>query len=201
MRINPVEAIDKHRGLIFRCMRGIKIPPYAEFRDIEQAGYEGLLQAVKKYDPSKDVKFSTFATWYIRGYIIRALYISNSLLHIPIKNFENKTVKFPTILSIDTDDYSTKFIPDPKQSIKEIENKFDYYSLKRKFDLFLNLLSPQQKRAIELYYFTLNDKGRNPSYREVAEVMGISYERVRQLLDLGKKQLRNRFGKYLDVYI
>lgn len=201
MRVTPVEAIDKHRGLVFRCMRSIKIPPYTEFKDIEQAGYEGLLQAVKRYDPSKDIKFSTFATWYIRGYVIRALYMANSLLHIPIKNFENKAVKFPTILSTDADDYGTNLIPDSKQSIKEIEDKLDYYSLKKMFDLFLNLLPPQQKRAIELYYFTLNDNGQHSSYREVADIMGISRERVRQLLDLGKKQLRNRFGKYLDVYI
>lgn len=200
MRVTPVEAIDKHRGLVFRCMRGIKIPPYAEFKDIEQAGFEGLLQAAKRYDPARDVKFSTFAMWYIKGHIMRAIYLAKSLLHIPMYQIENSTVTPHSVISIDWDE-AGKWIPDPKQNIISIEDELDYYSLKEKFDLFFNLITPQQKKALELYYFTLNDKGHHPSYREVAEIMGISYERVRQLLDLGKKQLRNRFGKYLDVYI
>lgn len=200
MRVNPVEAIDKHRGLVFRCMRSIKIPPHTEFKDIEQAGYEGLLRAAERYDPNKDVKFSTFAMWYVRGYVMRAIYLAKSLLHVPLHHIEDNTVTPHSVVSIDWDEAS-KWIPDVKQNIINIENELDYYSLKEKFDLFFKLISPQQKKALELYYFTLNNKGRHPSYREVADIMGISYERVRQLLDLGKKQLRNRFGKYLDVYI
>jgi RNA polymerase sigma-32 factor len=39
--------------------------------DLVQEGNIGLMQAVKKYDPFKGVKLSTYAAWWIRAYIIR----------------------------------------------------------------------------------------------------------------------------------
>jgi RNA polymerase sigma-32 factor len=39
--------------------------------DLVQEGNMGLMQAVKKYDPWKGVKLSTYAAWWIRAYIIR----------------------------------------------------------------------------------------------------------------------------------
>jgi RNA polymerase sigma-32 factor len=39
--------------------------------DLVQEGNVGLMQAVKKYDPFRGVKLSTYAAWWIRAYIIR----------------------------------------------------------------------------------------------------------------------------------
>jgi RNA polymerase sigma-32 factor len=41
--------------------------------DLVQEGNLGLMQAVKKYDPWKGVKLSSYAAWWIRAYIIRFL--------------------------------------------------------------------------------------------------------------------------------
>ncbi len=41
--------------------------------DLVQEGNMGLMQAVKKYDPFKGVKLSSYAAWWIRAYIIRYL--------------------------------------------------------------------------------------------------------------------------------
>ncbi len=41
--------------------------------DLVQEGNLGLMQAVKKYDPGKGVKLSSYAAWWIRAYIIRFL--------------------------------------------------------------------------------------------------------------------------------
>ncbi|HET9598800.1 MAG TPA: RNA polymerase factor sigma-32 [Anaeromyxobacteraceae bacterium] len=41
--------------------------------DLVQEGNIGLMQAVKKYDPFKGVKLSSYAAWWIRAYIIRFL--------------------------------------------------------------------------------------------------------------------------------
>ncbi len=41
--------------------------------DLIQEGNLGLMQAVKKYDPLKGVKLSSYAAWWIRAYIIRFL--------------------------------------------------------------------------------------------------------------------------------
>ena len=39
--------------------------------DLVQEGNIGLMQAVKKYDPYRGVKLSTYAAWWIRAYILR----------------------------------------------------------------------------------------------------------------------------------
>jgi len=39
--------------------------------DLVQEGNIGLMQAVKKFDPSRGVKLSSYAAWWIRAYIIR----------------------------------------------------------------------------------------------------------------------------------
>ena len=39
--------------------------------DLVQEGNIGLMQAVKKFDPERGVKLSTYAAWWIRAYILR----------------------------------------------------------------------------------------------------------------------------------
>jgi len=49
---------------------------YKNILDLIQEGNIGLMQAVKKYDPYKGVKLSSYAAWWIRAYILR--YILNT---------------------------------------------------------------------------------------------------------------------------
>jgi RNA polymerase sigma-32 factor len=49
---------------------------WKEIVDLIQEGNMGLMQAVKKYDPYRGVRFSSYAAWWIRAYIIR--YIMNN---------------------------------------------------------------------------------------------------------------------------
>src|SRR5690606_31313741 len=39
--------------------------------DLIQEGNIGLMQAVKKFDPDRGVKLSSYAAWWIRAYILR----------------------------------------------------------------------------------------------------------------------------------
>ena len=50
---------------------------YMNVRDLIQEGNIGLMQAVKKYNPYKGTKFSTYASFWIRAYILK--YISEQL--------------------------------------------------------------------------------------------------------------------------
>jgi len=49
---------------------------WKEIIDLVQEGNVGLMHAVKKYDPYRGVRFSSYAAWWIRAYIIR--YIMNN---------------------------------------------------------------------------------------------------------------------------
>jgi RNA polymerase sigma-32 factor len=44
---------------------------YRNIMDLIQEGNIGLMQAVKKFDPSRGVKLSSYAAWWIRAYILR----------------------------------------------------------------------------------------------------------------------------------
>jgi len=54
----------------------------ADHMDLIQEGNVGLMQAIKKFDPSKNVRFHAYAAWWSRAYILRYLLNTYRLVKI-----------------------------------------------------------------------------------------------------------------------
>ncbi|MDT7904812.1 MAG: sigma-70 family RNA polymerase sigma factor [Candidatus Caldipriscus sp.] len=213
------------------------------FGDLVQEGNLGLLKAIDKYDYKKGFKFSTYATWWIRQAITRAVADHSRTIRIPIHMIETITKinraqkallqekgRQPSIEEIaeylempisrvekalsvakeplsmdkpigsDGDTSLGEIIYD--ESTLSAEEELKIQSLRERLNMALKMLSPRERKVIELRFGLDGKKPR--TLEEVAQEMNLTRERVRQLEVQALEKLRNPIrlhvlGRFKDL--
>ena len=70
------------------------------FMDLVQEGSLGLIKAANKFDYSKGFKFSTYATWWIRQTIVRAIANNSKVIRIPVHMIDKIRLVKRTMFSL-----------------------------------------------------------------------------------------------------
>jgi RNA polymerase sigma-32 factor len=80
--------------------------------DLIQEGNVGLLQAIKKFDPTKNVRFYAYAAWWVRAFILR--YLLNNFRLVKIGTTQEQRKLFFNLRKEKAKLQQEGFIPDPK---------------------------------------------------------------------------------------
>lgn len=199
--------------LVVSVARRYPLPPGMELLDLIQEGNLGLEHAVEKFDWRKGFKFSTYATFWIRQSIGRALDQKASLVRLPgdrsaslraalrqtsgdgdaLDDNHARLHRLTTPTSLDRtigDDDSNELVdlipdvgPGPESEVMSRTERDIILEL-------LDVLEPRAKKAVT-QRFGLTD-GHKRSYREVGENLGVTAEAARRLVKRALNAVRER---------
>ncbi len=197
--------------LVVSIARRYPLPPGMELLDLVQEGNLGLEHAVEKFDWRKGFKFSTYATFWIRQSIGRALDQKASLVRLPsdrsaslraalrqtsrdgsdLDDEHARLQRLTSPTSLDRtvgDDGDSELIDLLADNRPGPESEALVRAEAEMVVALLDRLEPRARLAVERR-FGLSD-GETRSYREVGDELGVTAEAARRLVKRAVDELR-----------
>jgi len=151
-----------------------------ELEDLIAFGNIGLFEAAERFNPDKGVKFITFAVWYIRAELQKALNDLSRTVRIPSHKTATEEQYIKSIHAPVGDDENKETYADRYLAADSTKSARDTADLQFDLQRALNQLKPKQAEAICRFY------GIGLEYPQcmdqIAEEMGVTNERARQLV-------------------
>lgn len=158
-------------------------------------GNMGLLRAIDKFDESKDVKFISYAVWWIRQAMLESIKKRNAISFVEIEpNTDNDSSMDKKLIEDDEDDasFNNDFSNENDEKSREVtENQRNIITN------LIGTLSDRERDIVENYY-GINDK-KELTLTDIGKKYNLSSERVRQIKLNAIRKLRSKILLYDDL--
>ena len=151
-----------------------------ELEDLIAFGNIGLFEAVERFNPDKGVKFITFAVWYIRAELQKALNDLSRVVRIPSHKTATEEQHIKSIHTPVGDDENKETYADRYLAADSTKSARDRADLRYDLQRALDQLPAKQRAAITMFYGI--DAEYPKCMDQIAEELNVTGERARQLV-------------------
>lgn len=187
-----------------------------DFPDLISEGNLGLMKAIQNFDWSKNLRFISYAVWWVKQSILQSLNDNARTIRLPVNvvqdlhrakkaiesnggKLEDKFQNLPSMVGLDMsinedgDTLVDVLKNEQAEMPDEVFNTKD--ELKKQLISLLNVLDDREKVIVEDYYGL---SGTPRTLEDIGGDFGLTKERVRQIKEKSLRKLRNESSMLFD---